>query len=474
MVTLVFSLIMTRILSGYFSVHDYGTYAQIILITGTVSSLTILGMMDGINYFFCKEQETDKREKYVSTIFFLQFLVSCFASLIVLIGATPISLYFENKEVKKLIVFAALLPGLQNMISLLQIMFIAIGKARHIAIRNLIVSVLKLIAVLLACYLFDNIVIVLIFQGLTEIGQIIYFIFSLRKNNCNFNLFHFDKTLFKEIFKYCIPMAMFTIVKSLNRDCDKYVIAAFTNTETLAIYTNASKQLPFDIIMTSFCTILLPYITRYISQKEYRVTQELYKAFLELSCISTTILAVGAICVSPELMRFLYTDKYLSGLSIFIVYICIDILSVFNITLLLSAAGKTKTIMWISFGAFSANLGLNIVLYHFMGLIGPAIATLAVTILQGLIILSFSVREIRTNILSVFNAKFCIVFLAELFIVGTIIYSIKQLLLMLVPSSFLIMCVCYTLYIVPLFLCNVNRLKKNLKIINNCKVTVDI
>ena len=71
MVTLVFGLLMTRILSGYFSVHDYGTYSQIILIVGTVSSLTILGMIDGVNYFFCKEQDLEKREKYISNIFFL-------------------------------------------------------------------------------------------------------------------------------------------------------------------------------------------------------------------------------------------------------------------------------------------------------------------------------------------------------------------------------------------------------------------
>ena len=75
-------------------------------------------------------------------------------------------------------------------------------------------------------------------------------------------------SLVKEILIYCIPMAMFSVMKSLNRDSDKYVISFFTDTETLAVYTNASKILPFDIIMTSFVTVLMPYITRFVTEKK--------------------------------------------------------------------------------------------------------------------------------------------------------------------------------------------------------------
>ena len=124
--------------------------------------LTILGMSDGINFFFCKENDVNKRNSYVSTIFFLQFCISIIASVVVLVCAVPISIYFDNDKLKSLIIFAAILPVSQNAISLLQIMFIAIGKARLIAIRNLIISILKLAAIILACYVFDNIVILLL------------------------------------------------------------------------------------------------------------------------------------------------------------------------------------------------------------------------------------------------------------------------------------------------------------------------
>ena len=143
MVTLVFGLLMTRMLSGHFSIYDYGTYSQVILLVTTMSSLTTLGMMDGINFFFSKERDLDRREKYVNTIFFLQWAISALVAIIVLACTIPITLYFDNEELKKLIGFAATLPVLQNSISLLQIMFIALGKSKIIAIRNLILSILN-------------------------------------------------------------------------------------------------------------------------------------------------------------------------------------------------------------------------------------------------------------------------------------------------------------------------------------------
>lgn len=469
-----FSLLMTRILSGHFSLQDYGTYSQIMLLITTISSLTIMGMMDGINFFFCREEDETKRNKYVSSIFFLQIFFNFVASLAVLLCTVPISRYFNNADIKSLIIFAAALPVLQNTISLLQIMFIAIGKAKAIAVKNLIVSVAKLCVIALACYVFDNIAYVLAFQVAIEISQAVYFVMSLRKSGCKINIFKFDRSLFKEILIYCIPMAMFAVVKSLNRDAGKFVISYFTDTETLAVYTNASKLLPFDIIMTSFCTVLLPYITRYLARKQYENTQNLYKAFLELSYITTTILAIGAVCVAPELMEFLYTAKYLEndfGVTVFIIYILVDVISVLNITLILSAAGKTKTIFLSSVGTLVANVILNIVMFYSLREIGPAVATLLVTLLQGVIIFSLSAKEIKSGFLRMFDKKYLLLFVAELLAMSAVAIFVRRILLEYNVKYFVVLICVYALFVIPLIVVNLKRIFKDLKIINSCKMS---
>lgn len=466
---MVFGILMTRILSGRFSVHEYGTYSQIILLVTTVANITIMGMVDGINYFFCRVSDEEKREKYVNTIFFLQSALNAVAAIVVLCLTGPIAKYFGNPDVKKLIIFVALFPIFQNAISLLQILFIAIGKARLIAFRNLAVSVLKLIAILIASFLVQNIAFVLVCHILLEIGQVLYFYFVLKKNNCKIHLFGFDLSLTGEILRYCVPMAMFMVIKSLNRDCDKYVIAAFTNTETLAVYTNAAKQLPFDLIMTSFCTVLIPHITRFIAQKKYEITQSVYRAFFELSYLTTAILAVGAVCIAPELMEFLYTSKYTVGLPIFIVYLFVDVLSVLNLTLILSAAGKTKTIFFISIGAFVSNLVLNLALYQLLGTIGPAISTLVVTFAQGIVVLFFGAKEIKTKIWNLLEPKKIAVFLLSLLAMSLPVLALRKALVFIAVPSFIRMVICYLVFVLPLAAIYLRRIKKCIGVINSCK-----
>ena len=102
---------------------------------------------------------------------------------------------FGNSDVKGLLIFAAILPVLQNSISLLQIMFVAIGKAKHIAVRNFVVSILKLCAIIAACYLVNNIVFVLICQVITDTLQILYFHMVLKKSGCSIPFFSIQQIL---------------------------------------------------------------------------------------------------------------------------------------------------------------------------------------------------------------------------------------------------------------------------------------
>ena len=117
LVTMVLGLAMTRVLSGHFSKLEYGTYSQITLLVSTVSSFTILGMADGINFFFCGEKDQVKKDSYVATIFTLQYIVSIISSLVLLICAVPISNYFSNDAIRPLMIFAAVMPVMHNTIS---------------------------------------------------------------------------------------------------------------------------------------------------------------------------------------------------------------------------------------------------------------------------------------------------------------------------------------------------------------------
>ena len=308
------------------------------------------------------------------------------------------------------------------------------------------------------------------FRVLLDFIQTVYFTSSLKKAGYEIHIFRFDTGLIKEILLYCIPMAMFCVVKSLTRDCDKFIISFFTDTETLAVYANASKLLPFDIVMGAFVTVLQPYFTRYISEKKYEETRKLYQYFLEISFIFTAVMAVGAICASPEVMEFLYTKKYLSGVPVFIIYTIIDIVGILNLTFILCAAGKTKTVMYASLGTFWANLVLNLVFFRCLGITGPALSSLLVMVVQGIALLILCCREMKAKVTQVFDVRYMLKFAAELLFWLFLLTQFRRFLVEKEIHYFIRLVLLYGLYVFPLLVVNIRRIFFDLGRINACKM----
>lgn len=410
LVTIVLGFTVTRLLSEHLTVYDYGTYSQVLLVVSTVSSLTILGMMDGVNYFYCRETDTQLRESYIAVIFALQCILSTAAGILVLALCHPLCRYFNNPSLKGLLVFAACLPLLQNLISMLQVLLVSVGKARLLALRNLAVSLIRLAVVLLVVYWVKNVAVILTTTLTLDIIQIGVFVWILKGSGCRIRPSRIRWELAWQILSFCVPMAVFTAVNALSRDCDKYLIALATDTQTLAVYANASKVLPFDIIMGSFCTVLLPRLTRHVAQGEKREGLRLYRNFLEIAYISTTVLCCAALAAAPQLMELLYSQKYLSGLAVFCIYILVDLLRFTNLTMVLSAAGKTRLLMALGLGTLGLNAALNVALYAWLGVIGPAVSTLIATLVMGLFVMVFGSRELGGKLRDCFDLKFLALF----------------------------------------------------------------
>lgn len=466
LVTICLGFVVTRLLSQHLSTYDYGTYSQVLLISTTVSSLTILGMIDGVNFFHCCTQNVEEQETYTATLFSMQCIVSASAGAVVMLLGSVISAGFENPDVKKFLLFAAVLPLLQNLISMLQILMVSVGKARMIALRNLIVSVVRLAAVLLVVNVARNVALILAVTVVMDAAQIALFLWILRKNGCKLSLRNTDFRLVYRILNYCIPMAVFTVIHTLNRDCDKYLIAWLTDTETLAIYTNASKILPFDIILTSFCTVLQPEITRLVAERKWNTAASLYRLFLEITYVSTTIMCGAALCAAPQLMELLYTSKYLSGLTVFSIYILVDMIRFTNLTMILTAAGKTKKLMYLSFLSFGANALLNILLFYIFGMTGPALATFVTTLGVGLAMFSMGAKELGIGWTELFDLKYMGVFLAENLVALCLFTMLQRGLTQRGVHYILVLFLTCIPYGVCLLALNGKRILQNLKQVN--------
>lgn len=456
-ITTVLGFVVTKLLSVCFSLQEYGTYSQAVLVTTTTTSISVLGLTNATNYFYNRTKEETEQREYISTIFTIQYIVGFFLALAIIVLRLPIANYFRNEQLATMLPIVAFTPVLQNLISMYQVLFVSIGKSKVIAIRNLIVSLIRLFTVIVVCFVLDNIVTVLVVVLCLDLVQVIYFFYLFKGYKRPINICDTRLNLIKEILDFSVPMSIYVLTNSVSRDIDKYVISAFANTETLAIYTNAARVLPIDMLTSSMITVLIPIITRMINQSEYCKAKEVFKLYLRVGYVLTFVFAGGAIAVSKDLMLFLYDEKYLAGLPVFTIYLIVDMIRFANVTTILSGAGKTKLLMIISVSTMVLNVIFNIIGYKLLGIIGPAFVTLLLTIGMTIALLHFGAREIHTRIIGLFNFKEIVIVGIQIVCVGFATYLLSDFLSQKQVHYVIRLILCYGMYILVLGLLNYRR-----------------
>lgn len=425
-VTVLCGIIVTKLLSKYFTLIQYGTYSQAMLIVTTASSLSIFGLTNAVNYFYNSSYSTQEKEHYISTIFVIEYVLGILLSITILACSRSIVQYFSNEQLQSVIYVVAFMPLFLNLLPMLQVLFVSIGKAKLIALRNFLLSLARLLTVIFACLITKNIMTVFIVILILDILQVIYFMICFSRIKFSISVSKFKVSLVKPIVFFCVPMAVYVLTNGLSRDIDKYIIGFFTNTSTLAIYSNAAKALPFDLLTSSFIVVLVPLVTRHVSAHNYEQAYQAFKAYLRLGYITTWIFAFGAVINAKEMMLFLYDSKYLPGLSVFIVYLFVDMLIFASSSIILTARGKTKTLMLFSVTKLIINLIVSFTAFKLLGIIGPALSTFTVTLAYIICILSVSAKEIEKSFFDLFSWSEMFVVIIGILVTSSICIIIKK------------------------------------------------
>ncbi len=472
-VTTLTAIVQTKILSVGLSLTDYGTYSQTNVIISVLTAVLMLGLGDAINYFYnnhSAQNDEAARKKSVNTIFLIEIIVGAIAFAAVLLGQDLIALYFSNDALKALLIFATLKPLLDNVVYFYQILFVSIKKAKLIALRNLVVSLLKLVGVYVAVHVFQNLAVIFATMVLLDLAQLVLFNVLFAKEDFAVNPLQADAKLFKPIIAYGLPMGIFALTNTLARDVDKLVVGRLADTETMAIYANCSKLLPFDIIAGSFATVLIPYIMRCVSSKDYDNSCSLFKNYLKVGYYSVWMLGAAVLLASEQAISFLYSDEYLAGKLVFVAYVLDSMLRFASMHLILTAGGKAKSLMKYSIVSLVINAILNVILYQAVGLLGPAIATLIVSAGYTLKILQKTIRLLNTKWRDVFDIKDMGSFVAIL--VGTaVVFGIaNKKLIAMGMHPYISMIATIGVFLVVNLLLSQNRIKHVMREINQLKL----
>jgi len=381
-ITLLISLISSMLLSRFRSLEEYGTYSQLLTITTLMSSLFMLGLPNSTNYFLARAESGEERRHFLAVYYSLSTLLSILIGAVLVFSVSLWADYFRNPLIQSFVYFLAVLPWTKVIIGSISNVLVVYGKSRLLLLTNIVNTAVSLIAVL-AVQLFGwsfGEYMMIFLLGESAIAIWVYWIVSRLENSIHFSL---DTNLIKKIFVYSIPLGLAGFVGTISLELGKLMIGHLFDTEMMAIYTNAGKELPFTIVAASLTAVLLPQIAKLLKDINYKRIIKLWGDSIEVSFIFICFFTMVCIVFAPQMISILYSDKYLPGVNVFRVYSAVMLLRVTYFGMVLSSAGKTKLVLYSSIASMIINVVLNYLMYLLLGFIGPAVATfLSILLMQ--------------------------------------------------------------------------------------------
>lgn len=464
--TTVSGILSTMIMSHALSLELYGTFSQTNLIVTTATNITALGLVDAVNYFYNRSNDEKVQKAYINTIMGFQTIIGIVAGILIVALSNNLVEYFNNPMLSGFFWLIAFRPLFANLNVSLQYLQVSIGKAKSVAIRNAGFATLRLVVYAIAAWILKDITVVLISFLVFEVIITVFFWWTFVKEKFMIKPYEIDWGKTKEILGYSIPMGIYVLTNSLCRDIDKMLIGGWYSTDQYAIYANCATLLPFDIISASFLMILIPILTRYFGERDYIHGRILFKNYLKIGYYTAFTFTIACMILSKEMVLFLYGEKYLSGQTIFILYTIVDMIKFANMSIVLSASGKTKTLMGCSLVSLVANAGCNVLFYHAFGFIGPAIATVFVTVVLTAVLAEMSAKSLETSVWKLVDWKEFLVFVIELSVAGAICFIAKRALEAVAVRPIIILCILGGAYVVGVLSLNKKKIFLAMKEIN--------
>lgn len=199
----------------------------------------------------------------------------------------------------------------------------------------------------------------------------------------------------RSLFSYGVPLSMTQIVGKLNLQLDKYMIAALMTAEAFAVYSAGAVELPLvPGIAYAATAALIPVLVRAGARNDTAEFLEYWHgSMIKVSALMMPT-AVALFVLGEAAVAVLFSADYAEAAAPFRVYLLLLPLRLCAYGAVLRALGSTKPILVASVVGLVTNAALNYPFYLWVGLTGPAYASVVSQLVQIVILLSVIRRSL--------------------------------------------------------------------------------
>lgn len=403
-ITLTLAMISSMLLSRFRTLAEYGTYSQILMISNIATSIFMLGLPTSINYFLSLAVTKEEQNKFLSVFYTLSTILTFIIGLLLVLSISLIASFLNNSLLVSFAYFLALFPWTRIIMGTIENVLVVNKKTWTLMVYRVSNAAIVLLTIIISHFLSLNFNTYMIAFLIVEIvySVIVYILVTKYFGKLTIS---FDKTLLKNIFAFSIPIGLAGAVGTINIELDKLMISWFFDLEKVAIYSNAGRELPITIIAVSLTSVLLPELVRYFKNGQVDIALSKWRTATILSMIIMSLFVFGIMAFAPDVIKILYSEKYLPGTDVFRVYTILLLLRITYFGIVLNATGNTKYILFSAIFSLIMNIILNFLFYWWFGFVGPAIATLISQLIMNSAQLIITSKIINRPINSLFPFK---------------------------------------------------------------------
>ncbi|NIR51526.1 polysaccharide biosynthesis protein [candidate division KSB1 bacterium] len=374
-------MVLTRILTK----EDFGLLTFLLLLYSSVITLAQLGLPESVFYFF-ERVPKESRKSFALLTGRTLFYFAAAASLILIAFnfIAPLWGFEMNGLAFPLILLVFLELPMVPMPNIL----IAIDRAKQAAWLNIAASSIQFAALTVPALLQQ------------PVGTIVWALLGYGLFRCGLSAFLFLKNfpgkaaplpegMMREQLRYSVPLGIAQILWGLNRQIDKYVVAAFLPVTVYAVYVVGSWEIPIvPTIAYSVASVMMPSFVGYFLNDEKDQLLSLWFRAIEKVAIVVLPLTILFLLVAEEFIVVLFSEAYIDAALPFRIYTLILLHRVAAYSSLLKAIGETRTITYSAILLIVTNFILSIPLVMVMGIAGPPTATLLANVVSWLYVLT--------------------------------------------------------------------------------------
>ncbi len=351
----------------------FGSYQQTVLIADVISILTSIAIVQLAMMMFSDIKKNFENSLKTVIMFTLAggmigaglcFLFSYFAGTL-----------FENQLLGTLLkIFAVSIVG-SKLNQVLNQAMIKVGQTKFLMVLSIVTNFLKLCLALVAIKVYHSLnMFLLVYTVEILVSCAIQLLVLYRMHLLNGK---FEPSTLKEIFKIGLPLYVVELLGNSYTYIAGFIISINLNAEQYAVYKSGSIELPIiGVLYITISTIFMSDMTVNIQNQNYAMIAAMKKKIITTTAIVLFPVTVFFIFYSKQFILIYLSAKYVESYIVFIIFSFALFIRFQNYTDVLILLRKSKFVL-ISFTVFIViNIVLNLVLSHYFGIYGCAIATI--------------------------------------------------------------------------------------------------